>query len=303
MRHGIAGNDLAGRARPSCLPTRTAPACLRGTLLASTSVALGWGVSTGGVRLTRPRRAGLAPQPLAKRQHRRQPLPAHFDCLAVSQSEAFDNGLALLRAAAPMHRVSGAILIVPSTTTTLRMSRPPGTALVDARKGSWLWRRRSTRRSPPCRRSWALPTALAHFIPFQPECVSDGKEPPRLFMRWPRGHDGRAPPTASARGGNPFYIGRELLISAPPLPERIRIVATPCSAAAPNLHLRNAYTVHPLHWAQLRNLGAAPLPQARENSICQSSRTLSYRGESVSLSPRCGNQSNQLAGATCCARG
>jgi hypothetical protein len=153
------------------------------------------------------------------------------------------------------------ILIVPSTITALRMSRPPSTARVDGRKGSWLWRNPALHAG---RRRDVVPGLTHRACTLYPL-------PARVCVGWgrgPRGHDAQAPPAPSARGGIPFYIGRELLISRRRCPNGYGLWSRP-ALPRPISSFDNAHTVHPLLWAQLRNLGAAPLPQARENSIAR----------------------------------
>ena len=102
----------------------------------------------------------------------------------------------------------------------------------------------------------------------------------------PQGHGQRAAPPASTRGGSHSTSLATHRDCGPRL------------ALPPNLHLGKAGLYGPP-----RSLGtisnrlrAARLPQARENSIART--RVPFRTRRISISdPRCGNQSNQPAGA------
>src|SRR5262245_48607781 len=107
------------------------------------------------------------------------------------------------------------------------------------------------------------------------------------FSAWgePFLHRSRTPDFGAAAARTDTDCGHALLCRRPQSPPSKRVYGSPTSLGTASKP-----------WRSTSATGA------RELHLPELSYP-SYRGESVSLSPRCGNQSNQLAGATCCARG
>ena len=184
-----------------------------------------------------------------------------------------------------MHGGPRATLIVPSTTTTANARN-----LAHARQCPGRWSGRGI-----------LVVDSALYARRRREVVP-GLCPPRLHTLSssggsrncilassrdaPQGHGQRAAPPASTRGGSHSTSLATHRDCGPRL------------ALPPNLHLGKAGLYGPP-----RSLGtisnrlrAARLPQARENSIART--RVPFRTRRISISdPRCGNQSNQPAGA------